>query len=268
MRKVRDVLRLHYWERYSLRATARCLSISVSTVSDYINRAKGTQLGWPLPEELTDAELQARLFRKPTEAAARPVPDWRSVRQEVARKGVTLYKVWEKYRESEPEGYRYTRFCELFNAWRKSSEVVMRLQHKAGKTLYVDYAGQSVPIIDPDTGEVTRARIFCSHLGYSSYTYVEATADQKLHNWGLAKLTSLQERDLFELLDDRQQRSSTIATSQLPLNLWHESMENPTLADAILDRLIHNAHQIALKGDSIYLAKMADVTEQNDPPQC
>lgn len=86
-----------------------------------------------------------------------------------------------------------------------------------------------------------------------------------LDDWGLTTLTSLQQQDLFELLDDRHQRSSTIATSQLPLHLWHESMENPTLADAILDRLIHNAHRIALKGDSMrkHLAKMADVTEQS-----
>ena len=76
MRKIRDVLRLPHWEGYSLRATARCLSISVSTVSNYINRAAEAQLEWPLPDELTDAELQERFFPKPEEAAARPVPDW------------------------------------------------------------------------------------------------------------------------------------------------------------------------------------------------
>ncbi len=76
MRKIKDVLRLRYWEEYSLRATARCLSISVSTVSNYINRAAEAQLEWPLPDELTDAELQERFFPKPKEAAARPVPDW------------------------------------------------------------------------------------------------------------------------------------------------------------------------------------------------
>ena len=72
-----------------------------------------------------------------------------------------------------------------------------------------------------------------------------------LDDWGLTRLTPVQQRDLLELLDDRHQRKSTIATSQLPLASWHEAMVDPTLADAILDRLIHNAHRIELKGDSM-----------------
>lgn len=72
-----------------------------------------------------------------------------------------------------------------------------------------------------------------------------------LDDWGLARLTPVQQRDLLELLDDRHKVRSTIATSQLPLSAWHEAMADPTLADAILDRLIHNAHRIELKGDSM-----------------
>ena len=84
-----------------------------------------------------------------------------------------------------------------------------------------------------------------------------------LDDWGLARLTALQQRDVLELLEDRHQRRSTIATSQLPLSAWHEAMANPTLADAILDRLIHNAHRIELKGESMR-KQLSDLHQRAD----
>lgn len=82
-----------------------------------------------------------------------------------------------------------------------------------------------------------------------------------LDDWGLTRLKTLQQRDLLELLDDRHQTRSTIATSQLPLSHWHESMADPTLADAILDRLIHNAHRIELQGESMR-KQLSDLQEK------
>ncbi len=72
-----------------------------------------------------------------------------------------------------------------------------------------------------------------------------------LDDWGLATLTPDQGRDLLEIVDDRHARASTIVTSQLPVEHWHETIGNPTIADAILDRLVHNAHRITLTGDSL-----------------
>lgn len=72
-----------------------------------------------------------------------------------------------------------------------------------------------------------------------------------LDDWGIAPLTDEQRRDLLELLDDRHEKSSTIVTSQLPIKLWHEAIGDKTLADAILDRLVHNAYRLELKGDSM-----------------
>jgi DNA replication protein DnaC len=72
-----------------------------------------------------------------------------------------------------------------------------------------------------------------------------------LDDWGLASLTPDQGRDLLEIVDDRHGRGSTIVTSQLPVEQWHEAIANPTIADAILDRLVHNAHRLTLKGDSL-----------------
>jgi DNA replication protein DnaC len=72
-----------------------------------------------------------------------------------------------------------------------------------------------------------------------------------LDDWGLASMTAEQRRDLLEVIDDRHGRGSTIVTSQLPVEHWHEIIGDPTIADAILDRLVHNAHKLALKGESL-----------------
>ncbi len=76
-----------------------------------------------------------------------------------------------------------------------------------------------------------------------------------LDDWGLARFTPRQQRDLLEMLEDRHERRSTIVTSQLPVEDWHATMANPTLADAILDRLVHNAYRISLTGDSMRKAR-------------
>lgn len=83
-----------------------------------------------------------------------------------------------------------------------------------------------------------------------------------LDDWGTAVLTDEQRKDLFEILEDRYDRRSTLVTSQVPPNHWHEIIGDPTLADAILDRLIHNAHSIALKGES--MRKQRKVQDNNE----
>ena len=82
-----------------------------------------------------------------------------------------------------------------------------------------------------------------------------------LDDWGLAPMTDPHRRDLLELLEDRYGKRSTIVTSQLPVTAWHESIGDPTLADAILDRLVHNAYKIELKGES--MRKHAISLDQN-----
>jgi DNA replication protein DnaC len=72
-----------------------------------------------------------------------------------------------------------------------------------------------------------------------------------LDDWGLSPLTNEQARNLVEIIDDRHGRASTIITSQFPADHWRELIGNPTIADAVLDRLIHNAHRLTLKGDSM-----------------
>jgi transposase len=185
MRKIREVLRLRLQCGLSQRETATSCKIGLGTVYEYVRRARDAGLTWPLPEQLTDEALDRLLFPPPPEIASdqRPLPDWPTIGRELRRKGVTLLLLWYEYRAAHPDGYGYSRFCELYNQWAGTAEPRMRCVHKAGEKLFVDYAGPSVPIIDPKTGEVLEAQIFVATLGASSYTYAEATLTQTLPDW-------------------------------------------------------------------------------------
>ncbi len=185
MRKIREVLRLTYECRLSQRVIARSCRISHSTVSEYLKRAATAGLSWPLPEKLSEEELYRELFPEkqlPTPPMRLP-PDWKKVRNELRKKSVTLKLLWEEYREGEPDGYSYSQYCELYQRWLKKLDPIMRQSHKAGEKLFVDYAGDRVPITNPETGEITQAEIFVAVLGASNYTYAEAQASQELPNW-------------------------------------------------------------------------------------
>ena len=181
MRKVREVLRLHFAAELSIRAIARSLGSSPSTVGGYLRRAKLAGLSWPLPASLDEAGLERRLFpAPPSSRAPRPLPDWSRLHRELRRKGVTLSLLWEEYKAVHPEGLQYSRFCEQYRAWAAKLDLVMRQEHRAGEKLFVDYAGQTASVVDPETGEARPAQVFVAVLGASSYTFAEATWPQTL----------------------------------------------------------------------------------------
>ncbi len=184
MRKIREVLRLRA-EGLSGRRVAQNLSLGRATVSEYFRRADVAGLSWPLPEGLSDTDLEQRLYPHEPGASARqiPQPDWAYVHAELRRKGVTLALLWEEYRAVHPDGYGYSRYCELYTRWEGRLSPVMRQRHPAGERLFVDYAGHTVDVICPETGEVRTAQIFVAALGASNYTYVEASWTQMLPDW-------------------------------------------------------------------------------------
>lgn len=184
MRKIEEVLRLHFACDRSNREIARAVGIGRATVSDYLRRAQAAGLRWPLPPDLTERVLEARLFPPlPPSKVARPEPDWATVHRELGRKGVTLELLWQEYREHSPDGYQYSAFCQHYRAYAQALPVTLRQSHAPGERLFVDYSGQTVPLIDPATGEVRQAEIFVAVLGASNYTYVEATLSQGLADW-------------------------------------------------------------------------------------
>jgi transposase len=154
-------------------------------VAEYLRRVKAAGLSWPLPEDLDDEALESRLFATThqTPALTRPLPDWAMVHQELKRKGVTLTLLWQEYKAVTSDGLQYSSFCEAYRKWAKTLDLVMRQSHRAGETLFVDYAGQTVPVVDPQTGEVRDAAIFIAVLGASNYTFAEATWSQSLPDW-------------------------------------------------------------------------------------
>jgi transposase len=185
IRQVREVLRLKWACGLSDRKIAQSLRVSRPTVAEYIRRAQAAGLSWPLPDALDETTLERRLFATAakTPVAKRPIPDWGTVHRELKRKGVTLVLLWQEYKAITPDGLQYSQCCEAYRQWAGKLDLVMRQSHHAGDTLFVDYAGQTMPVVNALTGEVREAAIFIAVLGASNYTYAEATWTQSLPDW-------------------------------------------------------------------------------------
>src|ERR1700686_1241556 len=174
MRKIRDVLRLHAGGM-SKRKVAASLLIGATAAGDCVRRARRTGLSWPLPENLSDEALERLLYPPPLVAAKdrRARPDWVAIHRELRRPGVTLALLWEEHRGAHPDGYGYSRYCELYRAWEGRLSPTMRQTHVAGERMFVDYAGTTLEVVDGTTGEVRDCQLFVATLGASNYTYAE-----------------------------------------------------------------------------------------------
>ena len=181
MRKTREILRLRIEKDLSNRAIGRACSISHPSVEEYIRRFICSGLPWPLPEDLDDRTIQAKLFpdRPTASERAGQMPDMKYLHRELRRPCVTLYMLWEEYQKENPNGYRKSRFYYHYRTWAKTLNLTMRQEHKAGEKVFVDYAGKKPKIVNPKTGEQHEVELFIGCLGASSYTYAEATYTQQ-----------------------------------------------------------------------------------------
>ena len=184
MRKIREILRLKWSAQHSNRAIAKSCAIARSTVAECLERAANVGLSWPLADGLDDAALEQRLYPPVVcSDAVRLLPDWSLVQKEMKRKGTTLALLWDEYKAARPEGYQYSQYCKLYRDFLGRVDCCMRQNYVAGEKLFVDYSGQTVPLANPITGEVTSAQVFVAVMGASSYTYAEATMTQSLPDW-------------------------------------------------------------------------------------
>ena len=184
-RVIKEVLRLKSLG-LSIREISRSVNASVGGVHKLISKAEQSGLGWPLPEDTDDEKLERLLYSEPVEVrGSRVVPQWSFIHRELKRRGVTRQLLWEEYAQEHPiNHYRYSRYCELYDVWlKKNRKPSMRQIHRAGEKCFVDYAGHTVAIKDPKTGEQTMAQIFVGVLGASNYTFAEAASSQSLENW-------------------------------------------------------------------------------------
>jgi transposase len=187
MRRVREMLRLSRDAGLGLREVARRTGVAPSTLREMGRRFERSGLTWPLPSDLTDADLEARLYGEAGTRQGqrrRAEPDWAVVNRELKRKHVTLQILWDEYIEANPDGYRYSRFCDLYRGWEARLPVTMRQTHLGGDKLFVDYAGDTVPVIvDRRTGETRAAHLFVAVMGGSSLTFAHASWTETLPDW-------------------------------------------------------------------------------------
>jgi transposase len=193
MRKLSEVLRLSLEQKVSVRKIARSCCLARSTVSDYLGRAKVAGLGWPLPEGMDEDLLERLLFPVRETSIPRPALDMAYLRNEMRKQSVTLQLLWEEYRSHTSDGYSYSQFCQLYGDWVGKQAISLRQEHRAGEKLFVDFAGDTIPIHDPRTGEISQGHVFVGVLGCSNYTYAEVTATEKLPDWIGAQVHALED---------------------------------------------------------------------------
>ena len=191
MRKIREVLRLKYTKNLSNTQIGISCNLSHECVRQYLKRAEREGITWPLPESMDDQILEQKLFKAEYRAPQVHLPDWAVVHQEMKKKGVTLLLLWEEYKQIYPDGFQYSRFCELYREFKKKLHPTMRQTHKAGEKLFVDFSGMRLPWVDRATGEIYQAEIFVAALGASNFTYIEATENQGLACWIEAHVNTL-----------------------------------------------------------------------------
>ena len=187
MGKIREIFRLALQCGISSREIGKVCGVSHSTVQDYLKRSKQTGLNHEKIKAMDDQALREALKRPGTsEKSSKPVypmPDWTYIHQELKKKGVTLQLLWEEYKEQHVDGYQSSQFTEHYRRWKSKLKISMRQTHKAGEKMFVDYAGQTIPIRNRSTGKIHEVQIFVAVLGSSNYTFSEATVDQGLENW-------------------------------------------------------------------------------------
>jgi len=184
MRKISEVLRLSLEQKLSVRQIAASCRLARSTVSEYLQRARTAGLVWPLPPDMTEAQLNVCLFPVQVHPVERRLaPKMACIRNELRNKHVTLQLLWEEYRSQAPGGYSYSQYCQLYRDWLGTQAISLRQEHRTGEKLFVDYAGDTFPIQDPQTGVVMRGHLFVAVLGCSNYTYAEMTPSETLPDW-------------------------------------------------------------------------------------
>jgi len=186
MEKVREIIRLHEQCGLKQRPIARALNVSRPVVKEYIDKITAAGLDYAAIQGMDDVSLSAAIagpLKTANERFNTLEGQFEYITKELKRPGVTLQCLWQEYRTKHPDGYGYSQFCFHFQTWRCTTELTMHIDHKAGDKMFADFTGKKLSIVDKDTGEVQDVEVFVGVLAASHYTYAEATASQKKHDW-------------------------------------------------------------------------------------
>ena len=181
----RDIARQHFYDpTLAHRAISRTTGTHHDTIRKFRQQVDASGLSWQELSPLDDDAWRAALGTQDRSVAQlKTHPDCEWIHNEMRRPDATLERLWREWRETTPEGVGYSQFAMLYRVWTKNQHVVMRRTHRPGEKLFVDFAGRTVEIRDQNGGPSTFAQIFVAVLGYSNYTYIEATASQTTKDW-------------------------------------------------------------------------------------
>ncbi len=179
------ILQLKFDKKLTNRCIGLTLHISASTVFEVLARFKASSLSWPLPADISHDTLEKLIFPpKDTFASELVMPDMLYLDTEMRKPGVTRQLLWMEYKaQAGNKAMGYSHFCRCYREWKKTRRLSMRQEHRAGEKLFIDFCGPTVPVINPDTGEIRRVAIFVAVMGASNYTYVEACEGQDMMSW-------------------------------------------------------------------------------------
>lgn len=186
MKRIREIIRLYSTTDLSLRKIARATGVSRPVVNGYIDNFKNSSLSYEEIRNLNDDDLSVIVQKqnnKKDERYTQLSLKFEYYTQELKRRHVTIQKLWEEYIAENPDGYSKSQFCYHFQVWRKSCEITMHIEHKAGDKMFVDYTGKKLFITDKITGEIQEVETFVAILPASHYTFVCVTENQKTYNW-------------------------------------------------------------------------------------
>lgn len=193
MRKIRDVLRLHFESKLSNQQIADALRISKTNVFNTLNRFKESEITWPIPEDMPDTELEARIYRKESSSDKGGIlPDIEYIHEELSRPHMTLELLWNEYSQDNPEGPSRSSFYRHYRKYRKGLSISMKIIHKGGDKVFVDYSGDGLRYYNRDAGKWVETEFFVSSWGASSYSYAECTESQNGQDWVKSHIRAVQ----------------------------------------------------------------------------
>jgi len=183
MSKIKEVLRLKYFNLLSNRQIQTITRVSRNSVANYVNSFNVMNLSLEKILELNDEEIEQFFHpKKPLISNSLTTTtveiDWNNIHQELCKKGMTRKLLYEEIASNNPNIYSYSQFNRYYNKFVKTVNPSMRQIHYSGDKLFIDYSGLTMPIVNQRTGEISKAQIFVTVLGASGYTSVHASMSQ------------------------------------------------------------------------------------------